>query len=1126
MLRIYHSNRLDVLEEIIGYLMDQQPQADPFASEIILVESTGMAQWLQMALAEKFSIAANIEFPLPASFIWQMFRHVLAEVPQESAFTSQSMCWKLMALLPSLLDDDAFAPLRHYLRDDDDGRKMFQLCRRIAALYAQYLVYRPHWLNQWETGALVNGLDSHQCWQATLWRQLLTHTASLGQPKWHRANLYQRFIQRLQQDIPPPDLPARVFICGISSLPPVYLQALQVLGRHCDVHLMVTNPCRFYWGDIRDSAALMRLPKHQHYQQTQQPSCSVKSSASATLFSHTQGTDSGNPLLTSWGKQGRDYLWLLSELQHFAEVDAFTDIPRDSLLHHLQADLLELHNASDPPTPQDYNHSGWKRPIDSADRSLTLHLCHSPQREMEVLHDQLLTMLTNDPQLSVRDIIVMVPDIDSYSPFIQAVFAAASGDRYLPYAISDRRTRQLHPIFQAVLNLLSLPESRFTAEDVLQLLEVPALAGRFNIDETGLRYLRQWINESGIRWGISDDNVRQWQLPATGQHTWHFGLQRMLLGYAMDSRAGPWRSLLPYDESSGLIAVLVGQLADLLQQLDHWRHILAQSRPAGDWLAVYRDLLTSFFIADQQSSEVLALLEQHWQAIITPMLNAHYTDNVPLTLLRDELEQQLEQQRFSQRFLAGSINFCTLMPMRSIPFKVICLVGMNDGVYPRPHPPLGFDLMRQRPEPGDRARRDDDRYLLLEALISAQQALYISYIGRNIQDNRSCFPSVLIQELCDYIGQSHCIVGDQGLSSDDSGQRLLRHITCLHSRMPFDAANFQPASPQQSYARQWLPAASGKGQAHTPFISTPLAAMESHSTQADGNELDIDTLQRFWRHPVRSFFLSRLKVNFWQQIDDQPDNEPFTLDALQRYQLDQQLLNALIEGQDINKLYQRYRGSGQLPFAAFGDLLWQQRRDQLTDLAANVRQRRSASKTLEIDLKLDGVRLTGWLPGVQQDGLLRWQANDADGRHGLALWIEHLACCLSGKQPVSRLYGKKRYWRFMPLDSDHARAQLQMLVQGYFAGLNQPITLIPKCAGGWLDACYDQQTRQIDRQKHAAAQKKLISMWNSEHGEGRDIWYQRLWRRLEPEHHLQIISNAQRWLLPVWQHHQPEEGHQ
>ena len=495
MLRVYHSNRLDVLEALMEFIVEQQRLDDPFESEMVLVQSTGMAQWLQMTLSQRFGIAANIDFPLPASFIWDMFTRVLPDIPGESAFNKQSMSWKLMTLLPQMLDDDAFTPLRHYLHDDADKRKLFQLASRVADLYDQYLVYRPQWLTNWENDTLVDGLGEAQLWQAPLWKALVAHTKALGQPLWHRANLYQRFIDILEQsETRPEGLPSRVFICGISALPPVYLHALQALGKHIDIYVLFTNPCRYYWGDIQDPAFLARLQARQrrHFREERELPLFRDADAAPGLFNDDGEQNVTNPMLASWGKLGRDYIYLLAGLERYQELEAFVDIEPDNLLHNLQHDVLELKNSAIAGrTAQEFAHSGAKRVLKPDDRSLTVHVCHSPQREVEILHDRLLAMLEADPTLTPRDIIVMVADIDSYSPFIQAVFGSATGERYLPYAISDRRARQAHPAMQAFITLLSLPDSRFVSEDVLALLDVPVLAARFNIDEEGLRYLRQ-----------------------------------------------------------------------------------------------------------------------------------------------------------------------------------------------------------------------------------------------------------------------------------------------------------------------------------------------------------------------------------------------------------------------------------------------------------------------------------------------------------------------------------------------------------------------------------------------------------------------------------------------------------
>ncbi|HGU0712599.1 TPA: exodeoxyribonuclease V subunit gamma [Escherichia coli] len=1121
MLRVYHSNRLDVLEALMEFIVERERLDDPFEPEMILVQSTGMAQWLQMTLSQKFGIAANIDFPLPASFIWDMFVRVLPEIPKESAFNKQSMSWKLMTLLPQLLEREDFTLLRHYLTDDSDKRKLFQLSSKAADLFDQYLVYRPDWLAHWETGHLVEGLGEAQAWQAPLWKALVEYTHELGQPRWHRANLYQRFIETLESATTcPPGLPSRVFICGISALPPVYLQALQALGKHIEIHLLFTNPCRYYWGDIKDPAYLAKLLTRQrrHSFEDRELPLFRDSENAGQLFNSDGEQDVGNPLLASWGKLGRDYIYLLSDLESSQELDAFVDVTPDNLLHNIQSDILELENrAVAGVNIEEFSRSDNKRPLDPLDSSITFHVCHSPQREVEVLHDRLLAMLEEDATLTPRDIIVMVADIDSYSPFIQAVFGSAPADRYLPYAISDRRARQSHPVLEAFISLLSLPDSRFVSEDVLALLDVPVLAARFDITEEGLRYLRQWVNESGIRWGIDDDNVRELELPATGQHTWRFGLTRMLLGYAMESAQGEWQSVLPYDESSGLIAELVGHLASLLMQLNIWRRGLAQERPLEEWLPVCRDMLNAFFLPDAETEAAMTLIEQQWQAIIAEGLGAQYGDAVPLSLLRDELAQRLDQERISQRFLAGPVNICTLMPMRSIPFKVVCLLGMNDGVYPRQLAPLGFDLMSQKPKRGDRSRRDDDRYLFLEALISAQQKLYISYIGRSIQDNSERFPSVLVQELIDYIGQSHYLPGDEALNCDESEARVKAHLTCLHTRMPFDPQNYQPGE-RQSYAREWLPAASQTGKAHSEFVQPlPFTLPET---------VPLETLQRFWAHPVRAFFQMRLQVNFRTEDSEIPDTEPFILEGLSRYQINQQLLNALVEQDDAERLFRRFRAAGDLPYGAFGEIFWETQCQEMQQLADRVIACRQPGQSMEIDLACNGVQITGWLPQVQPDGLLRWRPSLLSVAQGMQLWLEHLVYCASGGNGESRLFLRKDgEWRFPPLAAEQALHYLSQLIEGYREGMSAPLLVLPESGGAWLKTCYDAQNDAMldDDSTLQKARTKFLQAYEGNmmvRGEGDDIWYQRLWRQLTPETMEAIVEQSQRFLLPLFRFNQ------
>ncbi|WP_340614100.1 exodeoxyribonuclease V subunit gamma [Xenorhabdus thailandensis] len=1130
MFSVYHSNQLDILKELMAILIGEDPLSDPFGKEVILVQSPGMSQWLQIQLAEKLGIAANMEFPLPATFIWQMFTRVLPDIPKDSHFSKDAMKWKLMTLLPGLLTEPEFSALRHYLDQDIDKRKIHQLAGRIADLFDQYLVYRPHWLESWEEGQLIDGLGSNQLWQKRLWFELTAYTRQLQQPLWHRANLYQRVISTLEEGrFPLGALPSRIFICGISVLPPAYLQVLKALGKHIDIHLMFTNPCQYYWGDIQSYAFLARLNsrKPRHYKSRQLLERFKNPEEAPSLFNAEGEQELNNPLLASWGKLGRDNLYLLSQLEPDSDIHAFVESKPDSVLHQIQQDILNLEDhAQIGSTENSFKNSLKKRPFNGTDRSLTFHSCHSPQREVEVLQDQILHLLDDDPSLTPRDIIVMMADIDSYTPYIQAVFGNAPDDRYIPFAISDRKARQAHPVLQAFITLLDLPQSRFTAEQVLALLEVPALANKFAIQEEGLRLLRRWVKESGICWGLDDDNIEALSLPATGQNTWHFGLTRMLLGYAMDSHAGPWNDVLPYDESSGLAAELAGQLAEFLMALNLWRKILSEAQRLTDWLVICPQLLETFFEMDDEIELVLALITQQWQKVIDDGLNAHYEGRIPLVLLRDELALRFDDEKISQRFLAGALNFCTLMPMRSIPFKVVCLLGMNDGVYPRTIPPLGFDLMAEKTQRGDRKRRDDDRYLFLEALVSAEQFLYISYIGKSIRDDTECNPSVLVNELLDYICQSFCLAGDEMLNVDDSARNVRKHLLSQHTRVPFAKENFLPDHHLQSYAAEWLPAATQQGVSATDFCQ-PIAFDRSGV-----KEIALDELIRFYRHPVRAFFQRRLKVHFVIEEMELPEEEPFVLDNLQRYQFNQLLLSILIEQGTPESLFYHLRASGGLPYGSFGEVYWMEQLESMQPLAARVREERTTSSSIDLYEPLDMVVLTGCISQVQPDGILRWRPANLTANDGIQLWIEHLAYCLSGGSSESRIYGtgkkgkkekgdkKVSEYRFLPLKPEEAKHYLNQMIEGYFQGMSEPLPLFCRSGWAWLVDCFDKETGEIDFREEVqqSAENKLMEHWLGTHdrkGESADHYVQRAFRQVDQSLLERMKRETQHYLLPM-----------
>ncbi|WP_417697877.1 exodeoxyribonuclease V subunit gamma [Pseudomonas sp.] len=1063
---VVHGNRLDELRSLVISLMRRYPLG-PLENEIALVQSNGIAQWLKLALAEDpedddtggCGIAAAIDVQLPGSFMWQLYRTVLGrdEIPAKSLLDKAPLTWRLMRLLPQLIEQPHFEPLRRFLTHDTDLRKRYQLSERLADLFDQYQVYRADWLEDWAEGrhqtrnvrGEIKPLAPENCWQAELWRALLVDVGEQGMAQ-SRAGVHQRYIERINSlEVAPRNLPARVIVFGISSLPAQVLEALAGLSRFSQVLLCVHNPCRHHWADIVADKDLLR---HQYKRQARKAGMPVVLDPQ-TLHQHA------HPLLAAWGKQGRDYINLLDSYDdpnsyrsvfRDGRIDLFSEGNPTTLLGQLQDDILELR-------PLNETREHWPAVDTEQDGSIRFHVAHSAQREVEILHDQLLARFSADPSLRPRDIIVMVPDIDSYAPHIRAVFGQLerTDPRFIPFTLTDQGQRGRDPLLIAVEHLLKLPDSRFPVSEILDLLDVPALRERFGIDEADLPTLHRWIEGAGIRWGMSAEHRAGLGLPAElEQNSWRFGLRRMLLGYAVGS-AGAYDGIEPYDEIGGLDAALIGPLVALLDALQVAHQELTRPASPQEWGSRLHDLIQLFFQASNEHDDyLLAQLEDLRETWLETCESVALHDELPLTVVREAWLAGLDQGRLSQRFLAGAVNFCTLMPMRAIPFKLVCLLGMNDGDYPRAQPPLDFDLMGSDYRPGDRSRREDDRYLLLEALLSAREKLYISWVGRSIRDNSDRPASVLVGQLRDHLAS--------GWRLTDDSKDLLEALTQEHPLQPFSARYFHQGSALFSYASEWRMLHGAHEHAAQSQVLEPYVQEEP---------LGLGQLQDFLRNPVRHFFSQRLKIFFEAIEAPLADDEPFVLDALQRYSLSDSLLEAALVHLDQPDLAlathaKRLQNSGLLPMAGFGECMQRELIEPLPDLLQRYQQLLALWPTpltsaLPVSLQLHGVSVEGWLSGLHQraDGAVLTISAIPNGigspktrkwHRLIRPWVNHLVACANGFSMTTALVASDDSLLLAPFEEPVARRLLGDLLQAWQAGMRQPLPVAVKTAFAWL----------------------------------------------------------------------------
>ncbi len=1001
-LNIFTSNRMESLVTALSRVVTL-PLSSPFLPEVIVVQSKGMQRWLAMQLSGRFGVWANCRYPFPNAMVRQLFDTILPTLPDSPSFTPEVMTWKIMGLLTELRDQEECLPIRNYLDNDREELRRFQLAARIADTFDQYTLYRPDLLQEWEEG-------KGEEWQALLWGRLAT-----ADNDRHRGRLKDDFCRAMVAGPPAPGLlPQRISLFGISYLPPFHLDLLTEVARHTEVNLFLLSPCREYWGDIVPSRELARLPLGQR-----------------------EYLDEGNPLLASLGKLGRDFSdSIIRRGGGLAdEIDLYEEPGYASLLASLQSDILSLGGTGE----------GGKRELRRADRSLQIHSCHSPLREIEVLHDTLLALLEENPGLTPREIVVMTPDIEGYAPYVSMVFdGRRDSTRSIPYSIADRSLAGEGRIAALLLKLLALPGSRLTAAELFDILESEPVMRRFGLESGELPLIRGWLGETRVRWGADAEHRGTLGLPPYHENSWGAGLERLFLGYAMPQEGGAlFDGILPFDEMEGDRSRTLGKLADFVAAVLGVSRSLATPRSLSGWRDELSRLLTDFAGSDEESAHELATIAGVVDALGLSGEGAGFTEEVGLEVVRRWLTTRLQQEEQGYGFMTGGVTFCAMLPMRSIPFRVVALVGMNDGAFPRQGRPPEFDLMARHPRPGDRSLRDEDRYLFLECLLSARETLSISYVGQSIKDNSEIPPSVLVSELLDAV--------ERGFSPEEG--ELRSSLVTRHRLQAFSRGYFTPGSPLFSFDHEQcgalLEAAAAPWQP-VPFLTQPLEPPPD-----EWREIPLQRLIRFFANPPRFFLEQRLGIRLEELTPPLAEREPFSLDHLDAYGVKEEMLELLLQGEEPGKMLPLLRSRGVLPPGKHGEELCRKLVKEVRSFALLIAAETGDARQLpprDLELRVGLFRITGRLQGIWPGQKIAWRCAKLKGKDQLRCWIEHLALSVSrpeGYPCDSLLMMQNGVASFGPVED--AEAILATLLELYWQGVSMPLRFLPESGLAYAD---------------------------------------------------------------------------
>ena len=1023
--RLYHSNALDVLAEVLAdELRKPAPGQSLLTPDTLLIPQVAMRRWLQATLAQRHGIAANLEFLTPGEFVARALDANLG--PSTDDLDAATLHWRLHAALtdPTLLAKPALSQLAAYVAGDDP-LKAWTLAGELAATFEKYQAWRRDWLLRWDAGADPDDP------QAILWRVVAAGRS-------HRARRIQDYLARhVEADALPSGLPARLFAFGTLNISPDVLRVLATQARVGTLHFYLPTPSAKYWGDLHTLGARLH--------------------AGVDPFAGEAGE---NPLLRDWGAAGKDFMALLGsyEVVHpSGEIPAYADPEqsqaglRGSLLQRMQSDLF--HRRATP--------SGILRDaIDADDPSLQFHACHTRLRELQVLHDRLRALLEDkrfDPPLQPREIAVLAPDIDPYLPYLDAVFGAhdrddAASARAIPYAMADASPLAGEPLAEVFLRLLALPVSRFGLEEMLDLLASPPLAEAAGLDAADFERLHAWLHAAGARWGLDAAHRERSGAPADDAYTWQFALDRLLLGHASGVDADI-AGVAPWPELEGGALDALDRLIRQLRALARHEKELGVAASPGAW----RDRLLSLLqelLPEAPTAPAAARALERLRSLVNDFARqagkAGFDAEVPAEVVRAHFAAKLGEADTRAPLLTGGVSFARMVPMRLLPFRAICLLGMNDGDFPRRDPAAGLnrltaELGSDRRRRGDRSTRDDDRYLFLQLFTAAQDVLYLSWLGMDPRDGSAREPSALVSELLAAAAAYH---GDPDTAA--------RQLVLRHPLQPFSPAAFGSEDVRLfSYRGHWHPAAgrlSGTRGALAPWMAGAQSLAPAGDVDA---ELPLDALRRFLLAPAEQFLRQRLGLRLAETEEANEDIEPLQLPAggLQRMQLQRAVFDALLDGRDAAAMRPALRARGLLPSGPLGQRALERVLHEVSPYAGAYCEWRGAgaptSRLLEV--VVDGLRVHGRIDGLHANGIARLRFGKPNGPSSIRNGLDWLLVSAAGvelpfvefHEDVDTGIGPHRR---PPLSRESAIDALHALVALRREGLRRPLPFAPYSA--------------------------------------------------------------------------------
>jgi len=1113
MLFLYKTNDLNIVVNTICTHIKKNPLDNPLTEEIILVHSEEIKQWLNYALSLKIGITANTRIIHIHSYIRKLYKHIVPKKKWLVEIQKDTVLWYLF-----LFSKKKF--IETFLKKFQNSFEKYLFLSHIADLFKKYVKKRPDWINKWDKKKSFSKLENQKL-QEKLWIFLIQYIKDTNEKLCFYPTLLLQYISYInKKKINIHNFPNRVFLIGTVQTSIYDMLSVVANKKFIDIYL-------FFFSISNNQISVKHTKKEKKIFFNKILDLIKGNSFFIKKKTHeNKSSNFNNYLLNLWGNLELDSNFFLKKIisQHVNLYNKIIINNKNLTLLNLIKRNIQLDcekNFIKGFKEKIYNKKNVKNPI-YIDNSIEIHVCCSLQTEVQILHDNLLHIFNNNPDIFPHDVIVKSININIYLPFIKKIFNSVKKNKYIPFIIINKKINTDNLIFDSFFKLLNLFKCNFFHEEIFYFLRLPFIYKKFLLSQEEVVWLDNWTKKSNIKWGIDQEHLKKLNLPIDLHNTWEKGINRMIISYSINAKEKIlWNNIFPSHDFNLDASNTLDKFLIFISFLKKWKSQLSTSKKIKNWTLVGKNIIYDFYIKNKKTNKYLTIILDAWEKIInTASIIKHYRINI--TLLIEEILKTINTFKQKNKIFIGSVIVSDFYSFEYIPYKVTYLLGCNEESYPKMQHCDFFDLTSYQPTIIYSNTYELKKYCFLVTLTNTQKFFFISYSKSKFAYKEKASLSPFIKELEKYIKK--IIKVNLHYINNKEIKKENFSIKYYHSSVVYDSKNLQKHSVSTTFNQkcQKFSDTYYKSKLNNNKVNSFIPIFNN-------NNISIDKFIFFWKNPIFYFFKFYLNISVSKNYVNFSEFEPFSIDYLDQYKINNEIFNYKFKKKNLDTIFNKFLLSGKLPYKYFGESCFLKQEKDIENLVNKISFLTPNSfKKIIFNLKIDNIIIKGKIKVLKEKkthnfGVLCFKPSVLKLKDGMSFWIKHLIyCALGGKKPSILIGSKNSEWQLNPLNKTKSTYYLKNYINGFIVGSKNPI-LLTSSGIYWLNAIFDKKLNQISVKTRVikASKDKFMQIWNGNQfrqGEKDDVFLHKLIPSLNEKVIEKFFKNAKKWFLPILKH--------